>query len=145
MIEAQPNILVPTLCGLAINPDETLLCEIFFNILQSSIDKTKQKILNPAFPKILEQISNDEAKILTLIKIYSYIDYTYYMIPNANRAYREKCIEVAYSIDKTFFTMHKNHLTFLGLLTGSYYQNPEMYFEINGELIAHDFLKDKKF
>ena len=73
MIEPEPNILIPTLSGLAINPDETLLGEMFFNILQSSIDKTKQKFLSPAFPKILEQISKDEAKILTLLKIHQYI------------------------------------------------------------------------
>lgn len=66
--EAQPNILLPTLAGLAINPDETLLGEMFFNILKSSIDKTKQKFLSPAFPKILEQLSKDEAVMLVLLK-----------------------------------------------------------------------------
>lgn len=68
MQEAQPNILLPALAGLAINPDETLLGEMFFNILKSSIDKTKQKFLSPAFPKILEQLSKDEAVMLVLLK-----------------------------------------------------------------------------
>ncbi|WP_027327612.1 Abi-alpha family protein [Helicobacter pametensis] len=66
--EAQPNILLPTLAGLTINPDETLLGEMFFNILKGSIDKTKQKFLSPAFPKILEQLSKDEAVMLVLLK-----------------------------------------------------------------------------
>lgn len=70
--EAQPNILLPTLAGLAINPDETLLGEMFFNILKSSIDKTKQKFLSPAFPKILEQLSKDEAMMLVLLKKQKY-------------------------------------------------------------------------
>lgn len=68
MQEAQPNILLPTLAGLAINPDETLLGEMFFSILKSSIDKTRQKFLSPAFPKILEQLSKDEAVMLVLLK-----------------------------------------------------------------------------
>ncbi|WP_305863079.1 Abi-alpha family protein [Helicobacter cholecystus] len=72
MQEAQPNILIPTLAGLAINPDETLLGEMFFNILKSSIDKTKQKFLSPAFPKILEQLSKDEAVMLVLLKRQNY-------------------------------------------------------------------------
>lgn len=72
MQEAQPNILLPTLAGLAINPDETLLGEMFFNILKSSIDKTKQKFLSPAFPKILEQLSKDEAIMLVLLKKQNY-------------------------------------------------------------------------
>ena len=72
MQEAQPNILLPTLAGLAINPDETLLGEMFFNILKSSIDKTKQKFLSPAFPKILEQLSKDEAVMLVLLKKKNY-------------------------------------------------------------------------
>lgn len=138
MIEAQPNILIPTLCGLAINPDETLLGKMFFNILRNSVDKTKQKFLSPAFPKILEQISKDEAEILTLLKIYQYIDNTYYMIANENGIYEEKCIEVSYNIDKCFFTIYKNHLALLGLLTGTYYQQTEVFFEINGNLILQD-------
>lgn len=72
MQEVQPNILLPTLAGLAINPDETLLGEMFFNILKSSIDKTKQKFLSPAFPKILEQLSKDEAVMLVLLKKQNY-------------------------------------------------------------------------
>lgn len=72
MQEALPNILLPTLTGLAINPDETLLGEMFFNILKSSIDKTKQKFLSPAFPKILEQLSKDEAVMLVLLKKQNY-------------------------------------------------------------------------
>lgn len=76
MQEAQPNILLPTLAGLAINPDETLLGEMFFNILKSSIDKTKQKFLSPAFPKILEQLSKDEAVMLVMLKKKNYYYHT---------------------------------------------------------------------
>lgn len=133
MIEPEPNILIPTLSGLAINPDETLLGEMFFNILQSSIDKTKQKFLSPAFPKILEQISKDEAKILTLLKIYQHINHICYMSTNKNKILEEECIEVPYSIDKDFFPMHKNHLTLLGLLTTVSHKPSKAFFVVDGK------------
>lgn len=62
------NILIPTINGLSLNLDETLLGKMFFNILQNSVDKTKQKFLSPAFPKILEQLTKDEAIMLVLLK-----------------------------------------------------------------------------
>ena len=67
-IEAKPHITIPTLQNLALHDDETLLGEMFFNILQSSVDKTKQVILNPAFIEILKQLSKDEATMILLLK-----------------------------------------------------------------------------
>ncbi|MDE6045400.1 MAG: DUF4393 domain-containing protein [Helicobacter sp.] len=131
MTEAEPNILIPTLSGLAINPDETLLGEMFFNILKSSIDKTKQKFLSPAFPKILEQISKDEAKILTLLKIHQHINYACYMSTNENNMPEEECIEIPYNIDKDLFPIYKDHLALLGLLTSASHQPAEAFFDTN--------------
>lgn len=68
MQSPNPNILIPTINGLSINPDDTLLGEMFFNILQSSVDKTRQEFLNPAFTEILKQLSKDEAIIILLFK-----------------------------------------------------------------------------
>lgn len=137
MTEAEPNILVPTLSGLAINPDETLLGEMFFNILKSSIDKTKQKFLSPAFPKILEQISKDEAKILTLLKLHQYINHTCYVSTNKNKMLEEECIEISCNINKDFFPMHKNHLTLLGLLMTVSYKPSKPFFTVNGKFISN--------
>lgn len=78
MQSPNPNILIPTINSLSINLDDTLLGEMLFNILQSSVDKTKQEFLSPSFPKILEQISQEEAKILTLLKMYEYINFSCY-------------------------------------------------------------------
>lgn len=71
-VEAQLAISIPALQGWMLNDDESLLGEMFFNILKSSIDKTKQKFLSPAFPKILEQLSKDEAVMLVLLKKQKY-------------------------------------------------------------------------
>lgn len=102
MQEAQPNILLPTLAGLAINPDETLLGEMFFNILKSSIDKTKQKFLSPAFPKILEQLSKDEAVMLVLLKKQNYTLEIWES--RTTKEYEEKLIDIK---SKPFFGSDK--------------------------------------
>ena len=72
LIEAAPNISIPTMQALALNQDESLIGEMFFNILKSSVDKEKQKFNSPAFPKILEQLTRDECIFLVLLNKRSY-------------------------------------------------------------------------
>ncbi len=66
--QAAPNITLPTLQGLALNADETLLGEMFYTILKSSVDKKMQEFLSPAFPQILGQLTRDECVILLLLE-----------------------------------------------------------------------------
>lgn len=135
-----PNILIPAINGLSINPDDTLLGEMFFNILQSSVDKTKQKFISPAFPKILEQISQEEAKILTLLKIHKYIKFSYYMQNEKEKSqfYEEKIDEISIkNLDKQSFLIHKSHLILLGLVVFAFDEPAETYFQIDGKLINH--------
>ncbi len=72
LIEAAPNISIPAMQALALNQDDTLLGEMFFNILKSSVDKEKQQFNSPAFPKILEQLTRDECVFLVLLNKQSY-------------------------------------------------------------------------
>lgn len=148
MQEAQPNILIPTLAGLAINPDETLLGEMFFNILKSSIDKTKQKFLSPAFPKILEQLSKDEAVILTLIKKYGEIRFEYlYWADKDTQEYREELEKVHSNeskIDRSLFLMHRNHLATFGIFKFSSFQESESLFKMVNQLINYKSLEGQK-
>lgn len=143
-VEAMPNITIPTFQNLALHDDDTLLGEMFFNTLQSSVDKTKQKNLNPAFPKILEQISQEEAKILTLLKMHEYIKFSCYSRSKKEKpqVYKETIDEINNkNIDKEFFLMHKNHLMLLGLVTHSFEQQAKTYFEIDGKLVNHKSLE----
>ena len=144
MTAAQPNILIPTLCGLSINPDETLLGEMFFNILQSSVDKTKQKFLSPAFPKILEQISSEEARLLTYLKYNQHIEFIYFMENNEHGVYAENMIEIFCDIDKDLFSINKHHLTLLGLVTFGYSKQAEAFFKDGDRLIAYESQEGKK-
>lgn len=72
LVEAVPNITIPTLQALAINQDETLIGEMFYNILKSSVDKKMQKFNSPAFPRILEQLTRDECLFLLLLNDKTY-------------------------------------------------------------------------
>ncbi|MGN0756132.1 Abi-alpha family protein [uncultured Treponema sp.] len=72
LVEANPNITIPTIQALAINQDESIIGEMFYNILKSSVDKEKQKFNSPAFPRILEQLTRDECLFLLLLSKKSY-------------------------------------------------------------------------
>lgn len=72
LIEGHPQIVIPTLEGLSLTYENTLLSELFINLLAISIDKTKQDLAHPAFPNIIKQLSRDEAIILFYLKKKSY-------------------------------------------------------------------------
>ena len=72
LIEGHPQIVIPTLEGLGLTYENTLLSELFINLLANSIDKTKQDLAHPAFPNIIKQLSHDEAVILFFLKKKSY-------------------------------------------------------------------------
>jgi hypothetical protein len=72
LIEGHPQIVIPTLEGLSLAQENSLLSEFFINLLANSIDKTKQDLAHPAFPNIIKQISHDEAVILFFLKKNSY-------------------------------------------------------------------------
>lgn len=63
-----PQIVIPVLEGLILSYENTLLSELFLNLLANSIDKTKQDLAHPAFPKIIQQLGHDEAVILYFLK-----------------------------------------------------------------------------
>ena len=68
LIEGHPQIVIPTLEGLSLTYENTLISELFINLLANSIDKTKQNFAHPAFPNIIKQLSHDEAVILYYLK-----------------------------------------------------------------------------
>jgi hypothetical protein len=72
LIEGHPQLVIPTLEGLSLTYENTLLSELFINLLAISIDRTKQEQAHPAFPNIIKQLSRDEAVILFYLKKKSY-------------------------------------------------------------------------
>jgi len=72
LVEGHPQLVIPILEGLSLSYENTLLSELFINLLAISIDKTKQNFAHPAFPNIIKQLSHDEAVILFFLKKKNY-------------------------------------------------------------------------
>jgi hypothetical protein len=72
MIEGHPQIVIPALEGLSFCQEESLIAEMFVNLLSKAIDRTKLDLAHPAFAKIIQQLSSDEALILYYLKKKSY-------------------------------------------------------------------------
>jgi hypothetical protein len=68
LVEGHPQIVIPTLEGLSLTYENSLLSELFINLLANSIDSTKQDLAHPAFPNIIKQLTHDEAVILYHLK-----------------------------------------------------------------------------
>lgn len=68
LIEGQPQVVIPTMEGLSLAPEDSLLSELFINLLSNSIDKNKQDLAHPAFPNIIRQMSHDEAVMIYFLK-----------------------------------------------------------------------------
>lgn len=63
-IEAAPEIATPVLLALRYMDDDNLVTELFVNLLKKAIDRNYVQEVHPSFPKIIEQLSADEAIIL---------------------------------------------------------------------------------
>jgi hypothetical protein len=73
LIEAHPQIAIPALEGLSFCHEDSLIAEMFVNLLSKAIDKTKLDVAHAAFAKIIQELSSDEAVILYYLKKKSYL------------------------------------------------------------------------
>jgi hypothetical protein len=62
--EAAPSIALPILMDLRFMEDENPLSELYLNLLARAIDKERCNEAHPAFVKIIEQMSPDEAMVM---------------------------------------------------------------------------------
>lgn len=130
-IEADPAITISTLQNLVLHQDESFLGEMFFNILKSSVDKTQQCNLSPAFPKILEQLTTDECIFLVLLNDKSYKFNRNFDLNMKNL--ETKNIQILVNelpMEKFNFSenlwIYKEHLEHLNLLKYKDYKEPDM-------------------
>nr|WP_294873530.1 Abi-alpha family protein [uncultured Pedobacter sp.] len=124
LIEGHPQIVIPTLEGLSLTYENTLLSELFINLLANSIDKTKQDFAHPAFPNIIKQLSHDEAVILFYLKKKNYKTKQHAEYDNERNWFSPSTtIEEEFPVDKLQFPSHislyMNHLYSLNL-AGTY-------------------------
>lgn len=67
-VEAPPSVALPVLMNLRYMEDENPLTELYLNLLARAIDKERQSEAHPAFVKIIEQMSPDEAMIVYALR-----------------------------------------------------------------------------
>lgn len=131
LIEGHPQLVIPTIEGLSLTYENTLLSELFVNLLANSIDKTKQDLAHPAFPNIIKQLSHDEAVMLFFLKKQPYrlkqqSDYD----ESQNLFTNQNTIEDEFPLDKLQFPDHiwlyMNHLYSLNLAGTWQIENQEI-------------------
>lgn len=62
------NILGPTLEGLKYNIDEKELKEMYLNLLSSSMDNRKDKLVHPSYVRIIERMDELDAKLFKVLQ-----------------------------------------------------------------------------
>jgi hypothetical protein len=63
-VAAHPQLVGPVFEGLKYLEEESLLAELFLNLLARAIDKERANEAHPAFATIISQLSPDEAQII---------------------------------------------------------------------------------
>lgn len=131
MINGHPQIVIPSLEGLNYAEEGSIITELFINLLSKAIDKTKLDLAHPAFPKIIQQLSPDEAVILFYLKKQPYSlreqsDFNSSKHQFTNR----RTIREDFPVSKLIFPQHiwlyMNHLHSLNLAGTYQIGNQEM-------------------
>jgi hypothetical protein len=120
MIEPQLSIAGPIIEGIKYQEEDSILYDMFAELLAASIDKTRIGNVHPAFPNLIKQLSPDEALILFYLKQQSYraestMDYD----RPKNRFFNRKLISEDLPVDKLMFpeniNIYMQHLNSLDL------------------------------
>ena len=120
LVESQPRIVGEVFESLKYTEQESLLTELFINLLANSIDKTKQNMCHPAFPNIIKQLSPDEAVILYFLKdnIYEIKNHSFFnqekMLFTNNQIIYNKFPLEKLNVPTSFY-VYMNHLNSLNL------------------------------
>jgi hypothetical protein len=68
LVNAHPQITGPVIEGMAYVDENSMIGEMFVNLLRKAIQSDTQNQAHPAFPRIIQQLSDDEAIILFFLK-----------------------------------------------------------------------------
>lgn len=79
-IEGHPQLVGPALDQLKYIPDDSIISEMFINLLSRAVDKERVNEAHPAFVSIIAQLSPDEAVVIYYLsrKSYEYRTYAAY-------------------------------------------------------------------
>lgn len=120
LVETSPRIVGEVFEALKYSEQQSILTELFLNLLAKSIDKTTQDKCHPAFPNIIKQLSPDEAVILFHLKQkcfelkqHSELDSEKMLFTSNNIVYNEFPVNAL--TNPVNFFIYMNHLNSLNL------------------------------
>ena len=120
MVEGHPQIVIPALEGLSYAEEDTIIAELFINLLSKAIDRNKLDLAHPAFPKIIHQLSSDEAVVLFYLKRRPYkvrqkLDFNH----SNHLFYNSQVVSEEFPLSKLMYPQHiwlyNDHLNSLNL------------------------------
>lgn len=120
-IEAHPQIVGPVVEDLRYVDEQSIIAELFVNLLARGIDSERVNEAHPAFVKIISQLSSDEAKMIYWLrkKRHHYTQYEAFN-PDTKQVSSCKIIKNEFPSDKfTFpenFNIYLSHLDSLNLV-----------------------------
>ncbi|CAA0156056.1 conserved hypothetical protein [Tenacibaculum maritimum] len=150
LTEGHPQIVIPTLEGLSLSYENTLLSELFVSLLANSIDNRKQNLAHPAFPNIISQLSHDEAVILFYLKKKNWIVKQKSDLDNeAQRFINEETTYEEFPLDKLLYPeniwVYMNHLNSLNIAGTWQVENQSPIIEdATGKQIGVNIISERK-
>ena len=130
LVEVHPKITGSILEGIKYLEDDSILFDMFVELLSKAITKESSYSAHPAFVNIINQLSPDEALMVYMLKKKQYefweqSDYN----SSTNRFYKTRIIRNDFPVDKLTFpdnyTMYINHLNNLQIAGVPEYKNQE--------------------
>lgn len=131
LVDGHPQVIIPALEGLCYADEDSIISELFINLLSNAIDKTKQDLAHPAFGKIIQQLSPDEAVILYYLKkkphkVKQHADFDH----TTHLFFNQRTIEEEFPLSKLIYPQHiwtyMDHLHSLNLAGTWEYKNQEI-------------------
>lgn len=148
-----PQILGPVLEGIRYEPEGTPIDELFSALLSTAMDSERLDRAHPAFPKIIAQLSRDEATILKELRLSQFGGWAFY-VPEQGEArgrnhhhikrkagppFRLKIDELSFPDRFPFYFAHLYHL---GLTEVTDYRDTERVTNIEGKGLRTEYFQE---
>ena len=120
LIPAHPQLAGPVFNGLRYLQEESLLAELFLNLLARAIDRERASEAHPAFATIISQLSPDEAQIIFYLNKQERLLKQYSNYDSAKNLFgRPETLQNDFPLEKLLFPqnyfMYADHLHSLNL------------------------------
>lgn len=142
LIPAHPQLSGPAIEGLRYLEEDSLLAEMFINLLARAIDKDRVNEAHPAFAKIISQLSPDEALVIAFLRDGEYLLEQRASFDNAKQVFGpRKTIENRFPLNKLAcpenFFLYMDHLHSLNL-AGVWQHENQKPIMLNGVQVGVD-------